>query len=142
MKPSAFQLFCMYHLGLSPEFEPRFYNLNSVARHFGVLPESVQQWLLEYHIAPEMFPRVSFNVAKAHGEAQDLAMRGEREAAHQFARKAFREYIDSLGAYSEKNYFGDVNYDDIWGDGTGSEDLVPDLRPRVRRDGGNRDGAA
>ena len=116
MKPSAFQLFCMYYLGLSPEFESKFYNLHSVARHFGVLPESVRQWLDDYHIAPEMFPRVKFNVAQAHGIAQDLAIQGEREQARQYAKKAFGELLDSLNNYSEKNWFEDVNYDDIWGD--------------------------
>jgi len=116
MRPSAFQLFCMYYLGLSPEFDSKFYNLNSLARHFGVLPETVDQWLNEYHMAPQMFPRVKFNVAQAHGKAQDLAIQGLRDQARDYARKAFSEYLDSLAGYSEKNYFEDIDYEDIWGE--------------------------
>ncbi len=116
MKPSAFQLFCMYYLGLTPEYRARFYNVNSVANHFGVSPREVEDWLFDYHIQPSIFSRIDFNVARAHGKAQELGMFHSTDEARGFARKTFQEVVSALDTYSEKAYFEDVEYDDIWGD--------------------------
>ncbi len=117
MKPSAFELFCMYYLGLTPEFQARFYNINSVARHYGVSAQDVESWLEEYHLQPSLFPHIDFNVAKAHGEAQELGLFGTPDEAREFARKTFQQVIAALDTYSENKWFEDVDYEDIWGDG-------------------------
>jgi len=41
MRPSALELFSMYYLGVGPDFQPKFYNAHSVARHFNVTIEQV-----------------------------------------------------------------------------------------------------
>ena len=116
MKPSAFELFCMYHLGLTPEFQARFHNLNAVARHYGVSPREVEGWLLDFHISPSYFPRIKFNLAEAHAKAQEIALVSTPDDARSFARRTFQEVLTALDTYSDKAYFEDVDYDDIWGD--------------------------
>jgi hypothetical protein len=116
VKPSAFELFCMYYLGLTPEFQARFYNLNAVARHYGVSPREVEGWLLDFHISASYFPRIEFNLAEAHGKAQEVALFSSRDDARAFARKTFQEVLTALDTYSDNAYFEDVDYNDIWGD--------------------------
>lgn len=116
VKPSAYQLFCMYYLGLTPEYRAKFYNVNSVARHFGVTPKEVENWLFDYHIQPSVFPRIDYNLAEAHGKAQELGMFYSTDEAKGFAKKTFKEVISALDNYSEKAWFEDVDYDDLWGD--------------------------
>jgi len=116
VRPPAFLLFCMYYLGLNPEFQSRFYNINTVAGHFGVLPERVKLWLQEYHMTPEIFSHTEFNVAAAHGRAQELTFTASRDDLVSFARAAFEKAKRTLSTYNEAHYIGDVDYDDIWGD--------------------------
>jgi len=117
MKPSPFQLFHMYYLGLTPEFKTRFYNIHAVARHFGVDAGQVEQWLDGFHLRPELFRRIDFNVAKAHGKAQEVGLFGTPDDARDFARRTFEECIAALATYSENKVYEDLDYDDIWGDG-------------------------
>jgi hypothetical protein len=116
MKPPAFELFNMYYLGLTPKFEARFYNLNSIGRHYNVSVQEVEAWLKGYKIPPEIFEHIDFNVAIAHGKAQELGLLGTPKEAEEFARTAFQEAVKALENYSDKAHFEDVNYDDIWGD--------------------------
>lgn len=115
-KPSAFQLFCMYHLGLSPRWEPKFYNINSAARELGVLPEQVMFWLREYGLASEQRFHVDYNLARAYGEVQDLAMKGRLDLVKSYAKKVFSEYMQALQGYKDSHKRFDVDYDNIWGD--------------------------
>ncbi|MBM4356162.1 MAG: hypothetical protein FJ109_20615 [Deltaproteobacteria bacterium] len=132
MKPSAFELFCMYHLGLSPDFRPKFYNLNMVASHFGVSPDEVKAWLEEYHLSPEIFRHIDFNLAVAHGRAQEAAMLGSKEEIRAFAQTTFDEMRGALGGYDEKKDSDDVDYDDLLGkgDGEGPDDNIGNRRDR------------
>jgi len=148
MKPSALQLFCMYHLGLSPDFRPKFYNLNMVATHFGVSADEVKSWLEEYHLSPEIFRHIDFNLAVAHGRAQEAAMIGGPEEARSFAQTAFDEMRGALGGYSDKKDSDDVDYDDLLGVGGGEapDDNIGNRREDHRSgadevDGNRRDRA-
>lgn len=116
MKPSAFELFSMYHLGLAPDFKARFYNVNAVARHFNVQHDEVDRWLAEYRLTPEVFSRISFNLAQAHGEAQDKAMFGSPQEAKAYALQAFERFLQRLPEYAHDRYYEDVDYEDIWGE--------------------------
>jgi hypothetical protein len=115
-RPTAFELFCLYHLGLSPDFEAKFYNLQSIAKHFGVAPGEVQKWLDELNLSPDLFPHIRYNVAVAHAKAQEVAMFEGPDAARAFARSSFEEFVDALQTYDPGRRFEDVDYDDIWGD--------------------------
>jgi hypothetical protein len=137
MKPSAFELFCMYHLGLSPDFRPKFYNLNMVASHFGVSADEVKTWLEEYHLSPEIFRHIDFNLAVAHGRAQEAAMVGGPDEARSFAQTAFDEMRGALGGYSDKKNQDDVDYDDLLG--TGNRESPDDSIGNRREDGGSGD---
>jgi hypothetical protein len=117
MKPSPFHLFAMYHLGLTPDFQARFHNINAVARHFAVSPDDVNGWLEEYRLTPEVFTRISFNLAQAHSEAQDRAMFTSARSAEQYARQAFARFLEKLPELSQDRTYEDVDYNDIWGDG-------------------------
>jgi len=116
-RPSAFTLFCMYYLGLTPEFSTRFYNSASVGRHFGVSSGDVDRWLEEYGIGAAVFPHTSFNVAQAYGRAQELALTASVEEAKAFAETAFEEARQALRKYDGSRYRADVDYDDKWFDG-------------------------
>ncbi len=142
MKPSAFELFCMYHLGLSPDFRPKFYNLNMVATHFGVTPDEVRAWLEEYHLSPEIFRHIDFNLAVAHGRAQEAAMVGGPDEVRSFAQTAFDEMRGALGGYSEKKNEDDVDYDDLLGvgDREGPDDNIGNRRDDEGRGSSEIDG--
>lgn len=116
MRPSALELFSMYYLGVGPDFEPRFYNAHSVARHFGVSADQVMGWLSEYHMLPDVFPHIDFNVAKAHGQALDVSLTSGREAVKGFCRSSFEEFRRKLEQYDPTRTFEDLDYDRIWGD--------------------------
>ena len=116
MRPSALELFSMYYLGVGPDFQSKFYNMHAVARHFGVTPDQVQGWLSEYHMLPDVFPHVEFNVAKAHGDALDVTLTGGREDVKAFCRRTFEEFRRKLEQYDPTKRFEDVDYDQIWGD--------------------------
>ena len=121
MKPSAFELFCMYHLGLTPEFQAKFHNLGSVARHYGVSSGEVEVWLEEYRLKPELFLHVDFNLARAHAEAQEIGLFGSPAEAEAFARQTYEKLQQSLPTYSKEKIFEDVDYDDLWGDKDGDK---------------------
>ena len=121
LKPSAFELFCMYHLGLTPAFRAKFFNLGSVARHYGVSSREVEAWLAEYRLQPELFRHVDFNLARAHADAQEIGLFGTAAETEAFARKTYERLQQSLPTYSKEKVFEDVDYDDLWGDKDGDK---------------------
>ncbi len=116
MKPNPFQVYCMYYLGISPEGESRFYHIHAIARHFGTTREQVEQWLSSWGMEAERFPHMDFNVAKAHGQAQDLALSGRTDELHQFCRKSFEDLMSKTGQADRSRWFEDIDYDNIWDD--------------------------
>lgn len=124
-RPSPFELFCAYHLGLDREFRYRFFNLNSMARYFSLTTNEVRQLLEDFHLRPEDTRHVPFNVARAHATAQELAEQGNRLEVELFARKAFEEYMQSLGGYDPLRDFEEVDYDRIVPGQEGGSDQDP-----------------
>jgi hypothetical protein len=116
LKPSAFELFCMYYLGLGPDFRPRFYNVNAIARHFGVSADEIQKWLEGFGMKPEVFRHIDYNVAKAHGKAQDIGLTAgaSTDDTRAFAKETFEQFRRALKGYSPNKVFEDIDYDDIW----------------------------
>ncbi len=114
MKPKPFELFCMYHLGVSPTFETRFYNVNSVARHYQVSVDTVQEWLAEYTMEAERFPHMDFNVAKAHGKVQGLALEGSIDEVQAFCASVFKDFVKKLDTFDVTRRYEDMDYEDLW----------------------------
>jgi hypothetical protein len=115
-RPDAFQLFCRYHLGLDANYRPRHYNLNSVAREFEVLPETIQVLLDEFNMTPELCTHVDYSLPKASADAMVIALAGDRNDTEAFAHKVFREFHAAVERYDPHRTFDGINYDNIWGD--------------------------
>ncbi|MBI5498380.1 MAG: hypothetical protein HY904_25485 [Deltaproteobacteria bacterium] len=65
-----FELFCAYHLGITPENTYRFQNVHDVARRFGVTPGEVRQALQVYGMDPDAAINSKFNMAVAQVDVQ------------------------------------------------------------------------
>jgi hypothetical protein len=116
VKPTAFELFSMYYLGLTPDFKPRFYNLNAVSRHYNTSPDQVTGWLKEMKMESGDFRYADFNLAKAHGDAQAEAICGTQEGTREMAGRLFKEAVEALKASTGNKVYEDINWDDVWGD--------------------------
>lgn len=117
MKPGPFELFCRYYLGLDSQFRSKHHNLNSVAREYSVLPESVKLWLEEYHMSPEICSHVDFSIAKANADATIISLTGRRDEVLAHAKKAFADFQAALQRYDPAKVFDGVDWEDVWGDG-------------------------
>lgn len=113
MDPTPFQIFCGYYLGLDKDFRYRFFNLHSLAEHYGIAPERLRFLMSEWHMTPEDVRHVEFNVARAHAEAQKIAASGFREDLERFARSQFEAYCQLLAKYDPRRDFENVDYDNI-----------------------------
>lgn len=113
MDPTPFQLFCAYYLGLDKDFKYRFFNLTTMAEHFGVDPNRLRTLMDEWRLAPEDTRHVDYNIAKAHATAQEIAATGRREDVITFARKTFEEFMQARSGYDPKKDFENVDYDKI-----------------------------
>jgi len=118
MRPDPFDLFIRYHIGLDGELRPRFYNLGSLSREFGVSPEEMAAWLKEAGLSSDVSGHVDFRLAEAHGEAQGLALGGSpREEIEAFVRKTWGAYRAALSTYDPTTFRDGVDWNDVWGDG-------------------------
>ncbi len=116
MKPDAFQIFCGYYLGLDREFAARFFNIHSLAAHYGIDADELQTLMADAGMPPEAMRHIDFNVAKAHGRAQDLVFSGTRDDVIAFAKAAFAEFRKASEGFDESRVFEDVNYENIFDD--------------------------
>lgn len=114
MKPDAFQIFCGYYLGLDRDFAAKFFNVHSLAAHYGVDAGELQDMMSRFGMPPEAMRHINFNVARAHGTAQDLVFSGSRDELVAFARHAFEEFMAAAKEYDPSKVFEDVNYDNIF----------------------------
>ncbi len=65
-----FELFCAYHLGITPQNTYKFQNVHDVAARFGVGPGEVRQALQEYGLDPDAVINSKFNMAVAQVDIQ------------------------------------------------------------------------
>ncbi len=61
----AFELFCCYHLGIQEAGDYRFGNVHDVARRFGVGAGVIKQALEDFHLRPEDFWNLDFDLVEA-----------------------------------------------------------------------------
>jgi hypothetical protein len=120
-KPSAFELFCRYHLGLTTTWSYKFANLSNMAGEYGVPDKEVQVWLDSYGFSPEICGEVDYNLPRAHSEAQILTMLNGLEEVKSFAHQAFEDFKEAFKKRKPGKFIDQVNWDDVWGDGVNSE---------------------
>ncbi len=113
MRPSAVELFALYHLGLDREGRYRFRNLSDCARIYGVEGATVLRWLQADGADPDTVSHVDFNLTRWHVDAQFV----QAEDAPTLIAKAWNGYCEALARRDPSRVFHDVDYDDIWGDG-------------------------
>ncbi len=114
MKPTPFQVFCGYFLGLDRDLRYRFFNAGSLARYFEISPDELRAAMEEYHLTPEQSRHVDYNLAKAHADAQEIAMFGGREDVEQFAKRTYREFVAAFDGYEPSKDFENVDYDHLF----------------------------
>ena len=114
MKPDAFQIFCGYYLGLDRDFVAKFFNVHSLAAHYGIDSGELQDLMVQYGMPPEAMRHIDFNIAKAHGAAQELVFSGSRDDLIAFARRTFEEFRVAAKGIDASKVFEDVNYDNIF----------------------------
>ncbi len=114
MRPTPFQVFCGYYLGLNLDFRYRFLNQDQLAAEFAMDPAELRHLLEEYYLTPEISRHVDYNLAKAHATAQDLADSGQRDEVIAFARRTFEEYRQALVRYDPSKDFENVDYDRLF----------------------------
>lgn len=65
-----FDLFCAYHLGISPDKSYRPANIHDVARRFGVDSSMIRQTLQDYGMDPETMLDTDFDLTMAQMDIQ------------------------------------------------------------------------
>ncbi|NOZ02783.1 MAG: hypothetical protein GXP54_12965 [Deltaproteobacteria bacterium] len=116
MKPSPFQIFCGYYLGLGLDWEYRFFNQHSLAAHFGIDHTELVSLMVELRMSPEDTRHMDFNIARAHANAQVLSMDGKRSEVESFARETFDAFLAAMDTYDPERVFENIDYDDIFAD--------------------------
>ncbi|HPV04448.1 MAG TPA: hypothetical protein PLC24_07775 [Myxococcota bacterium] len=116
MNPTAFQIFCGYYLGLDSEFGAKFFNVHSLAAHYGIDAGTLQELMAAHGMVPENMRHIDFNVAKAHGIAQELTFTASREDVMRHARDSFDAFVQAARKMDPDKVFEDIDYDDVWED--------------------------
>lgn len=65
-----FELFCAYHLGLTPDGRYRFMNVHDVAKLFRVSPGEIKEALTAYEMHPDILVNSDFDVSEAQVDIQ------------------------------------------------------------------------
>ncbi|MCA9524050.1 MAG: hypothetical protein KC609_23950 [Myxococcales bacterium] len=91
-RPDGFELFCFYHLGLDRQWSYRFRNVNAAARTYGASVDEVKAWLASERIDPETVTAVPYALAKAHSEAQILALTASTAEIEAFAHRVYDDF--------------------------------------------------
>lgn len=116
MIPEPLRLFAFYHLGLDDEYQYRFRSLHETARHFGVEPATVQQWLAQHGMDPETVRHIDFNMSQTHADAMELDLSGASiEERERFVREAWERYQQSRDHTRRATPYEDLDYDDLLG---------------------------
>ena len=86
---TPFDLFCAYHLGVTPEGEYRFQNIHDVARRFGCPSGVIKQLLVDFQMDPEALVHSSYDFASAQ---VDIMAAPSGVSRHELARQMFDEF--------------------------------------------------
>lgn len=89
---TPFELFCAYHLGITPDDGYRFQNLHDVARRFGCSSAVIKQVLAELELDADSLVQSSFDIASAQ---VDIMAAPPGVSRLEMARKLYEELRSS-----------------------------------------------
>ncbi len=107
-RPTAAQLFALYHLGVDAEGVCRFRNLHQCARELRTDADTLLGWLREARIDQDTATRVKFNVSAAHVDAQLAA---SPEQALQIAADHYAAFVAARDQGGTDQVHLDIDYD-------------------------------
>lgn len=93
--PDAFQLFCAYHMGITPDdgySEPRF---EAVARRFGMSAEELREELNKHGLDDQTMRGSSFDLK---GARMDMRLAPVGISRTESARELYEEYQECVGS--------------------------------------------
>jgi len=91
-KIDAFELFCAYHLGITPDGGYRIQNIHEVARRFGINAAELRQVLTEYGMAADDIVHSGFDLPSAQ---VDIMVAPEGVSRRELARPLYDEFRDA-----------------------------------------------
>ncbi len=87
-----FELFCAYHLGITPDNTYRTSNINEVAKRFNSNPATIKQALKEYDMSPESLLDRDFDMALAQ---LDIQVAPEGVDRIELAKGLYEEFLEA-----------------------------------------------
>ena len=91
-KIDAFELFCAYHLGITPDKKFRHANLSEVARRFGIGPGEIKQALQDFGMDAAVVMEKDFDMALAQ---LDIELAPEGIDRVELARQIYADYLEA-----------------------------------------------
>ena len=85
----AFELFCAYHLGITPDGGYRIQNIHEVARRFGTNAGELRQVLAQYGMAADDIVHSGFDLPSAQ---VDIMVAPEGISRRELARPLYAEF--------------------------------------------------
>jgi hypothetical protein len=107
VRPSDFELFLQYHLGLLPDGTAHFQNANQIATRYGVGVTELTGWLEAAQIDAATADGTDYDLPARHAEAQELAMLGDRQGALALGHTIYAEYRARLGIKKVRTFAED-----------------------------------
>lgn len=86
----GFELFCAYHLGITPDDRYAFQNIHEVARRFKTNAGMIRQLLEEYEMDPDKIVNSTFDMAAAQ---VDIMVAPEGISKRELARSLYEEFL-------------------------------------------------
>jgi hypothetical protein len=88
-KIDAFELFCAYHLGITPDDGYRIQNIHEVARRFGTNAAELRQLLVDLGMAADDIVHSGFDLA---GAQVDIMVAPDGISRRELARPLYEEF--------------------------------------------------
>jgi len=89
---SGFELFCAYHLGITPDDRYAFQNIHEVARRFKTNAGMIRHLLEEYEMDPDRIVNSSFDMAAAQ---VDIMVAPEGISRRELAKNLYEEFVSA-----------------------------------------------
>ncbi len=87
---SPFELFCAYHLGITPDDGYRFQNIHDVARRFGCSSGVIKQLLSEMNMDSDALVQSKFDIASAQ---VDIMVAPPGVSRRELARELYDQFL-------------------------------------------------
>jgi len=88
----AFELFCAYHLGLSPEGKYRQQNIHDIARSYNKTPAEIKQLLVDFGIDADTMIHSKFDITLAQ---LDIQVAPEGINKKELAKSIYEDFMNA-----------------------------------------------